>query len=484
MAAESETDNQGIPVLAGVCSYARAAQPGLGVDATVERLKRYGYALRQLHEVAAAHLPSTPEWEIKCALSLHLWLDAEHVGAIRARVAEMREPPLHLDAVPDERLQAAFQEVLRCNGSAELLAGVYAAARAEIIGSIEDHRRALNPLFDYPTDRLLRMIVREQQEMLEWGREALAALSRNEENRLSSESFERHVRAFLGLAGGICGTRETAPPAADAAPQARWDGATAFEMDVRPRRDARFIDPFNATAKIDEYYKDESRPNDERTWALAYKRLREMDVPEWMAPILFKTRGKPWEYYRDLSRQLWDEARHAMMGEVALVSRGIPFYAYPVDWASSVSLNSEFTPLEAHVILWRIEQDLMPGSTGKRFEWTVAALSDDPFFIALQDYDWADEVLHAQIGRRWLTSEFPQRSELNALATRLLERWEPRLDAYAQRSTGREWWPEFLQRARRTEAAAGATAASVRAPVPAELSRRGGDRRPRGGSSA
>jgi hypothetical protein len=450
MAAKLQVDNQGIPPLAGLCSYQDAAKPGLGVDETVGRLKRYGYALRRLHEVAAAHLPATPEWEIKCALSLHLWLDAEHVSAIRSRVAEMREPPLHLDASPDERLEAAFEELLRCNGSAELLAGIYAAARSEIIAAIDDHLRALNPLFDYPTHRLLRMIVHEQRELLEWGREALAALASSDANRLAGEQFETHVRGFLARAGGICGTQEAAP-GADAAPPARWDGQ-AFEMDVMPQRDARFIDPFNATAKIDDYYKDESRPSDERTWALACKRLREMDVPEWMAPILFKTRGKPWEYYRDMSRQLWDEARHAMMGEVALTSLEIPFYAYPIDWASSVSLNLEFTPLEAHLILWRIEQDLMPGSTGKRFEWTVAELYGDAFFVALQDYDWADEVLHAQIGRRWLTSEFPQRAELNAVTGRLVKRWEPRLEAYAQRSTGTEWWPAFVERARRNTA--------------------------------
>ena len=94
----------------------------------------------------------------------------------------------------------------------------------------------------------------------------------------------------------------------------------------------------------------------------------------------------------------------------------------------------------------------MPGSTGKRWEWTVAGLHDDAFFIALQDYDWADEVLHAQIGRRWLSSEFPQRAELDAVTGRLLERWEPRLEAYARRSIGAEWWPSFLERARRNEA--------------------------------
>ena len=43
--------------------------------------------------------------------------------------------------------------------------------------------------------------------------------------------------------------------------------------------------------------------------------MREIDVPEMMASILAEAEEKPWEYYRDMTRQLWDEARHAMMGE-------------------------------------------------------------------------------------------------------------------------------------------------------------------------
>jgi hypothetical protein len=215
-------------------------------------------------------------------------------------------------------------------------------------------------------------------------------------------------------------------------------------MDVLPRRDGRFVDAFNETAKLPSIFRDESRPIDERTWALAYKRLREMDVPEWMGPILFKTEGKPWAYYNDLARQLWDEARHAMMGEVSLVMLGIPFYEYPIPITSSVVLNVDFTPLEAHVLLWQIEQSLMPGSTGKRFERSVAERYGDEFFTALQDYDWADEVLHVQIGRRWL----PGRDELQSITNDLMPRFRERVEHVASRSTGREWWGEFVERVR------------------------------------
>ena len=60
---------------------------------------------------------------------------------------------------------------------------------------------------------------------------------------------------------------------------------------------------------------DPDRNLEERVYALLFKRLREMDVPEWMAPIIYHAEGKPWPYLVDMSRQLWDEARHAMLGE-------------------------------------------------------------------------------------------------------------------------------------------------------------------------
>ena len=86
----------------------------------------------------------------------------------------------------------------------------------------------------------------------------------------------------------------------------------------------------------------------------------------------------------------------------------------------------------------------MPRKTGKRYERSIAELNGDDFFTALQDYDWADEVLHAQIGRRWLPPKDELRDLLDAIESRLSERSDP----YAERSSGEEWWPEFVQRAR------------------------------------
>ena len=132
---------------------------------------------------------------------------------------------------------------------------------------------------------------------------------------------------------------------------------------------------------------------------MLFKRLREIDVPEMMASIIHETKGKPWGYYRDMSRQLWDEARHAMMGEVGFVALGVDWTRARITHNWSLRLNTECTPLERHAVLYFIEQGLMT-RTGKRYEWELGAESGIPLMATIQDYDWADEVLHAASGPR------------------------------------------------------------------------------------
>ncbi len=446
--AKVEINNLGIPPLAGLCTYDEAVKPGFDVETNVNLLRRYNYVEVQLNQIMAAHLPNVPEWEVKCALSLHLWLDAEHSAGLRERVGEMREPPLQLDQVPDVLLETFLAEVVRAEDTAELLVGIYRVVKAELVRALEQHLGKTNRLIDHPTYRLLRFHLTEEREMLEWGEQALSALTRSEAAREKAETWERHLRAYLLAAGGVSGNLE-AP--ATPLPKARATGQF-FEMDPTPRRDARFIDPFNQTALIDDYYTDESRAFDERVLALLYKRVREIDVPEWMAPILYQTKGKPWAYYVDLSRQLWDEARHAMMGEVGLYHKGVPFYKYPIDIKSSVGLNAEFSPLEAHTILWTLEQSLMPRKTGKQYEWVIAKSDGDPLTTTFQDYDWADEVLHAQIGRRWLTPEYESAAAMLASGENLIKRWEKVNARLRARSDQHPWWPTLLAEVRANKA--------------------------------
>src|SRR5258708_3136996 len=113
------------PPLAGLSTYRAAAVSGYNVERTVNLIKRYAYIEQQTMLCFAAPVNAIPEWEVKCALSLHLWQDAEHCTWLRDRVAELRNPPLRLDRVPEPALEAFFQELLRSATTLELLVGVY-----------------------------------------------------------------------------------------------------------------------------------------------------------------------------------------------------------------------------------------------------------------------------------------------------------------------------------------------------------------------
>ncbi|WP_221566609.1 hypothetical protein [Alkalihalobacillus sp. TS-13] len=441
-------DNRGIPPLAGICSYGSALKEGYSVGRNVDLLRRYNYVKKTVHQVYNAHLARTPEWEVKCAFSYHLWLEAEHCADIRKRVSEMREPPLKLDEIPDQKLKKLLDEVIRAEDTLELLVSIYQVIKPEIIKAMKKHLDESNPMADQPTYRLLKIILMEEEEMLKWGETAISALIQDEEQEARAKSWVKHLTAFLQFAGGITG--ETPDETVDL-PDPRADGKE-YEMDAVPQRDGRFTDNFNQSALIDDYFQDSSRSLDERTYALLYKRLREMDVPEWMAPIIFKTKDQSWDYYVDMSRQLWDEARHAMLGEIGLYQAGVPFYKYPVDLKSSMSLNIHFDPLEAHLILWAIEQGLMPKKTGKQWEWEIATQSENKLAAIIQDYDWADEVLHTQIGRKWLVPQYGGLEKAKAEIGPSMRKWGETQKKYRNMSKQEEWWTKFMEEVQRNKA--------------------------------
>ncbi|HEU0301739.1 MAG TPA: hypothetical protein VFR37_19960 [Longimicrobium sp.] len=440
----------GIPELAGLCDYGQAARVGLSVEENVRRLLRLHWTEKRLMEIALAHLPSTPEWEVKCALALHQWQDAEHADAIRRRITEMRNPAPRLDVPPDAPLEAFLDEALRPRDTVELLTGIYRVARPALVRAYRRHLELSNPLVDHPTRRMIRINLAEQEEALAWGEAALDALLADGAARGRAAAWAAHLDRYLHAARGIAGDE----PIEDAEPLPPPRAAEPFAADTTPRRDARFAGQHNFNFPPHVVYNAPGVPADERNLALLCKRTLEMDVPEMMASFMTERRDQPWEFYRDYARQLWDEARHAMMGSVALEARGVDWTRIPLNVGFSLRLNRHADPLERQLLLWAIEQSLMPGDTGKRFEYRTASEAGDELSAHFHDYDWADEVLHAQIGRRWLKREGIGVEEALELARQVHERTWAALDGYRALEPQADWWADFVRQVLGKESAA------------------------------
>lgn len=431
-----------LPMLAGLCSMEEGMRPGLSVEECVLRLKRYHYGLKRLSQILIARLTSEPIYELKNAFSLHAHYCAEHVTELRKRIGEMREPPLGLDLIPDPNLQIFFDEILGAPSTEALLLGLYEKAVPALIRGLKRHREQTNPLADAPSSRLCRFALLELMDVQQFGESAVAQLV-DAKTRASLESWLRLLDEALQAAGDLDGTQPKSGKAI-----ARQYSAKPFKYDGFPRRDERFPDPYNMGVNAEVFLYDDQFPPEAKTLMMFYKRLREIDVPEMMASIITETPDKPWGYYRDLIRQLWDEARHAMMGEVGFVGAGVDWRKVMVNFTWSMALNTQLKPIERHAVLYYIEQGLMP-KTGKRYEWEVGVASKNPLAATFQDYDWADEVLHARIGRDWYLKEFDDPKEAVQYGddcwSKVLMGWEEwRKKGLTEH---RNWWPDVYREA-------------------------------------
>lgn len=430
----------GLPALAGLATFDQARRPGLSVEECVRRLKRFHYTFKRLHEIFIARLTAEPVYELKMAFSLHAHYCAEHVAALRQRVGEMREPPLGLDVVPDPALEIFFDEIQAAPTTEELLLGIYATTVPVLRAALAKHREDTNPLADAPSVRAIKFALLEVEEMNHYGDKAVAAFDavigpRREE----INEWLALLDDCLAAAGDIDGTGEKTGRT-----PVRRHSAKPFVYDGVPRRDARFSDPYNMGVNAEAFIYDPLLPPEPKVLMMFYKRLREIDVPEMMASIITETKGKPWGYYRDMTRQLWDEARHAMMGEVGFVSLGVDWTKVMVNFTWSLGLNTQLTAKERHGVLYFIEQGLMP-KTGKRFEWETAQAAHNELSALFQDYDWADEVLHARVGRDWYVSQFENPKEAVEWGDRA---WSKVLIGWRQwKDEGltehRNWWPDI-----------------------------------------
>jgi hypothetical protein len=439
---ESYRTYRDLPSLAGITTHAEAARRGLSIEECVTRLKRFHYVFKRLHEILTARITAEPIYELKMGFSYHAYLCAEHVEAIRNRIAEMREPPLGLEAIPHPGLELFFDEILAAPTTSELLIGVYEKALPTLAQALSQYQADTHPMADAPSIRVCRFAALEVDDMIAFGTQSIEKLV-DRDTRQTISAWAHTLDVALQAAGGLDGASE----ASAALPQ-RLHSAKPYVYDPVPKRDERWLDPWNQGVNAEAFIYDDSLPVKPKALMMLFKRLREVDVPEMMASILVQTSGKPWKYYRDMSRQLWDEARHAMLGEIGFVAMGIDWTKARITYNWSTRLNTECTPMERHAVLYFIEQGLMT-KTGKRFEWELGIGSGLPLMATIQDFDWADEVLHAAIGRQWYIPEFGNINKALAYGdecwNKITSNWHEVKDRGL--TSHENWWPALYRNA-------------------------------------
>ncbi len=373
-------------------------RPGLLIPENALLLRRYAWLEQGLMRLLAGWIPGTAEIDGKHALARHSWEDAQHAAALRTRVPTMRTPAKLLDVCPDPALDRLLLELGHAANLAEFLAGVHTLVKAALCDAYRWHLQTTNQVADFPTVRELRIILREDEEQVAWARDAMAELCADAAVAKRVEEWRQHLQQLLDAAGGVTG-REARPERA-AEPLRSED---PFRISRHPRRDPAY--PVNF--QFNEPGDPPAETVPEKFIFMMRGRLNEMAATENPASALYELEGQPFAFLYDLTRHMFDEARHSMIGRAVLEHLGRD----PRDWPLRIGPGYSYLsigPLEryAHLGL-NVEQGMMKYPPGKRqeFEW-CRDVAGDALATMYQDYDWADEVYHTQIARHWVGDAF------------------------------------------------------------------------------
>ncbi|MEH6993182.1 hypothetical protein V7075_10740 [Neobacillus drentensis] len=364
------------------------------VEKNAKVIQRYRYIHENLITIAAGHLPAREDWDLKVALGKHLYEDAEATDQLRKRLSQLRTSAQFINRDPDPSLSLLMEELIQANNDLELTIGIYDVIKPALIQTYKKHIAETQQIVDQPTIRILRSIIIDLEEQVAWGQEMIKVMQQANVYSEGSDEFKDKLQSFLIAAGGVDGLNEKS----SSLPH-RWRSLRAYNLPIKSVRDPRNMGP--TTLSRTSVSNPPENPIHANLLFMMRVRQEEMTAAELIAGVIFSQKNMPWEFYFDLARHLWDEIRHALFGQAALENEGYEWMSQP-QYTSDYDINAHKLPGTQYTWLSiGIEEGAMT-RTGKRAEYEFCRdEAKHPLMTQFQDYDWADEVVHANLGRKW-----------------------------------------------------------------------------------
>jgi hypothetical protein len=343
---------------------------------------------RALALACGAWIPAVPELETKAALARTAWECALAGEALRERVFELRYPSRLLEESNDAPLIRVYEAGLRAPDGESFVRGLADVLIPTLRAEYESFLGATDVLDDGPTIRVLEAAVRDKREHADLATTG-GDLAWPAELRRALETLE--------------------PPA-----------GTPFSIAEQPARDEGYaVSSFYWPDALDPSY-----PYGEGV-ALqvrsAVSHLNEVWAVETAGVILHALAPElGWEYVRDAARWVYDESRHMLMGKRRLEAWGLEPAATPLGSYIYEACAGE-DPIYRLGMLGYFETK----NIGRKRERAQAfGEMGDRLSETDMEFDWADETLHAEYGRRWLKELLRVRGEDEESWPRILERCE------------------------------------------------------------
>jgi hypothetical protein len=374
---------------------------------TAQVLTRFHYLSRAIALACGGWIAGTPNLEAKAALARAAWQQTLAGDAFRERVFELRYPNRFLEEGGDAPLIRVYEAAIDAPDSDAFLAALTDAVLPDYAERLSAFLAQTDELDDGPTIRIVEHALRDAAEQ--------------------AGAFNPGARPGPGTVSWVSrlldGFRTLEPPA-----------RTPFRLAEDPARDdAYFSSSFYwPDAIVPGYPYGEGVALQVRS---AVSHLNEVWAVDTAGAILHGLAPElGWEWIRDAGRWCYDEARHMLMGKRRLEAWGLPAHSIPLGGYIYEACAGE-DPLYRLGMLGYFETK----NIGRKRERAAAfhAMGDTTSETDME-FDWADETLHAEYGRRWLKDLLEQRGDDPDSWPAVLERCEQLVADRVARATDAE----------------------------------------------
>jgi hypothetical protein len=368
---------------------------------TAQVLTRFHYLERALALAAGGWIAGTPSLDAKAALARAAWQQTLAGDAFRERVFELRYPNRFLEEGADTPLIRVYEAAIEAPDANAFLAG-YVVLLDDLSGRYGAFLTATDELDDGPTARILRQALADTEEQIVALGHALGS-----DPGSWPEELHRALKTLERPAG------------------------TPFRLAEQPARDERYLSSsfYWPDAIVPGYPYGEGVALQIRS---AVSHLNEVWAVDTAGAILHALAPElGWEWVRDAGRWTYDEARHMLMGKRRLDSWGLPPEATPLGgYIYEACAGAD--PLYRLGMLGYFETK----NIGRKRERAAAfhAMGDTTSETDME-FDWADETLHAEYGRRWLKRLLELRGQDPESWPAVLERCEELVAARVAQAT-------------------------------------------------
>src|SRR5579875_682984 len=357
-------------------------------------LKRFFLLEQALVLASAGWIPALRRLGSKATFAELAWQDALTADALRERVFELKYPSRLLEVAEDEPLVAVFRAALHAPsavGVAEVMASLFVPMLRD---AYQRYLQVSDALADGPTHRILSIAVRDKEEQIRALRALLEGEPASAVEREAGRRWRAELERLLTAVGGVWPGQVRAGVEV---PRVVGPGRE-FRLAQDPGRDdAYFLCRFYWPDIIDQAYPyGEGLALQLRS---AISHLNEVWAVDTAGAIL-QALAEPlgWEFVRDAARWLYDESRHMTMGKRRLEEWGLPSSEIPLGTYIYEAARGQ-EPIYRLGMLGYFETK----NIGKKQERARSfGVMGDRRSQQDMDFEWADETLHAEYGRRWL----------------------------------------------------------------------------------